>query len=64
MAGITAPVRFMADVRAMLIEQPNCDHEDPRVVPLLARCIPSDQLKELYRGDDDAESYVASPCSR
>jgi hypothetical protein len=46
-AGIVDPERFIADVRSLLLAcvQGECEdpHQDPRVVSLLARCVPPEE---------------------
>jgi hypothetical protein len=52
-AGIAEPETFVAGVRALLLALVNgeADRGDPRVLPLLARCIPPDELDAFEAGN-------------
>ncbi len=52
-AGIADPVKFITDVRALLLAQAKSEYEDPRVLALLARCISPNQFEEQFSDNDD-----------
>jgi hypothetical protein len=57
MAGVADPVEFMEDVRSLLLGyvQGECDdpREDVKVISLLGRCVPLNELEQVGFGRDE-----------